>query len=78
MIDEKQKQLEEKYIDYQRFVGALLILASYLFLGAMIYTYIRPSDDGKWLLGLTLLALAVGFWFTYKQRRIKKTINEKR
>ncbi|NBJ68608.1 MULTISPECIES: YrhC family protein [Clostridia] len=76
-MDDKQKQLQYKYTDYQRFIGVLLILSMYLFLGAIINTYLRPSEDGVALIGLTLVALSVGFWLHYQQRRIKKLLDER-
>ncbi|AUJ26185.1 MULTISPECIES: YrhC family protein [Virgibacillus] len=75
-MDNKQR-LKYKYIDYQRFIGVLLILSMYLFLGAIINTYLRPSEDGIVLIGLTLVSLGAGFWLAYQQRQIKRKLDER-
>ncbi|SDQ47702.1 YrhC-like protein [Virgibacillus subterraneus] len=70
------EQLELKLKDYRRFTATLLILASYLYMGAIINTYIRQSPDGS---SLTLLAFATTFvagWLIYHSHRLKIKIQE--
>ncbi|CDQ39493.1 MULTISPECIES: YrhC family protein [Virgibacillus] len=78
MVNERLKQLQNKFKDYQRFIGALLILASYLWLGAMINTFIRPSNDGPVLLILAFLSVVLGIGLAFKQKQIKQEIEEER
>ncbi|MFD1362977.1 YrhC family protein [Lentibacillus salinarum] len=56
-------ELEAKLKDYRRFTATLLILASYLYMGAIINTYIHYSSDGKGLIILAFLTAVMAGWF---------------
>ncbi|MFC4558896.1 YrhC family protein [Virgibacillus kekensis] len=72
----KEQHLELKLKDYRRFVGTLLILASYLYLGSIIYLYVRQSSDGNFLVLMSLGAVLSAGWFLYRSHRLKAKINE--
>ncbi|TFJ94039.1 YrhC family protein [Lentibacillus salicampi] len=65
------QKLELKLKDYRRFTATLIILSSYLYMGAIINTYIHYSPDGR---GLTVLSFAVALvagWLGFRTHRLK-------
>ncbi|GAA0432198.1 MAG: YrhC family protein [Bacillota bacterium] len=78
MVNEKVKELESKLKDFQRFIGTLLILSSYLYLGAIINTFMRPSTDGKILMLLAFVTVLSGILLATKQRKIKIELEKER
>ncbi|MFB4166554.1 YrhC family protein [Virgibacillus sp. JSM 102003] len=70
------EQLELKLKDYRRFTATLLILASYLYMGAIINTYIRQSPDGSSLTLLSFATTVVAGWLIYQSHRMKIKIQE--
>ncbi|WP_042223383.1 YrhC family protein [Oceanobacillus manasiensis] len=75
---DKQKKLELKSKDYHRFIAVLLILSSYLYMGAIINTYMKPSGNGDLLFVLSLGGIATGIILAIKQLNIKKEIENER
>ncbi|MFD2630909.1 YrhC family protein [Oceanobacillus kapialis] len=69
---DKQKKLELKMKDYRRFIAVLLILSSYLYMGAIINTYLKPSAHGDILFVLSLGGIVTGIVLAVKQLNIKK------
>ncbi|HLR61088.1 MAG TPA: YrhC family protein [Lentibacillus sp.] len=69
MRHQKQKK-ETKLADYRRFTVTLLILASYLYMGAVINTHINYSADGKALTLLSFASAAIAGWFSFRTRRL--------
>nr|WP_255637602.1 YrhC family protein [Virgibacillus salarius] len=70
--------MESKLKDFQRFIGTLLILSSYLYLGAIINTFMRPSTDGKILMLLAFVTVLSGILLATKQRKIKIELEKER
>lgn len=70
------EQLELKLKDYRRFIVTVLILASYLYMGAIINTYIRYSPDGRSLTILAFAATVAAGWLIYQSHRVKIKIQE--
>lgn len=75
---DQQKKLELKWKDYQRFTAVLLILSSYLYMGAIINTYMQPSSNGDMLFVLSLAGIITGIILAVKQLNIKKEIENER
>ncbi|HLR80585.1 MAG TPA: YrhC family protein [Bacillota bacterium] len=61
--------------DYRRFVAVLLIVGTYLYLGAVHNIFIQPADDGTKLLGVSSLCLLTGVWFVYKYVQLNKSLH---
>lgn len=72
----KIEQLEIQFKDYHRFIGVLLIASCYLYMGAMINVYIRPTSDGALLCHLSLLSVMICTCFAFKLYKIKIQIEE--
>ncbi|WP_164668533.1 YrhC family protein [Virgibacillus doumboii] len=75
-MKDNKDQLNIKLKDNQRFIATLLILASYLYIGAFINTYIKLSPDGS---GLTILAFAITILagiLTFQSHRMKIKIEK--
>ncbi|AIF45386.1 YrhC family protein [Virgibacillus sp. SK37] len=77
-MKDKKKELENQLIDYQRFVSALLILSSYLYMGGLIKTYLQPSSHGGILFLLSLISVSAGIWFIGKGKGIQDKISQER
>lgn len=75
-MNPEAKELEAKRKDYKRFITTLLIISIYLYMGAIMDTYIRPTGDGRILIGLSCGMLVAAAWFTVKYRKIKGKIEE--
>ncbi|MFD1038563.1 YrhC family protein [Virgibacillus byunsanensis] len=75
-MNENIEFLQLKLKDYQRFIVTLLILSSYLYMGAIINTYIQPSSDGNALFNLSFTITIVAMFFFYKKHRIKKKLED--
>ncbi|WP_163970076.1 YrhC family protein [Oceanobacillus halotolerans] len=65
-----------KLKDYQRFLVTLLILASYLYMGAIINTYIQPNHHSPYLYMLSLILIVLASIFLYKTIRIRKELQD--
>ncbi|RYG74770.1 hypothetical protein EU245_00895 [Lentibacillus lipolyticus] len=74
-----KEKLETKLKDFRRFTATLLILASYLYMGTVINTYIHYSPDG---IGLAVLAFAVtvaaGLFIIYSHQLKQKIQDNER
>ncbi|QKY69530.1 YrhC family protein [Lentibacillus sp. CBA3610] len=66
-----ENELKLKLKDYHRFSVTLLILASYLYMGAIINTYIHYSPDGSGLTILSFAAVTIAGWFSLQTHRLK-------
>lgn len=66
-----KERLELKLKDYQLFIATLLIVGSYLYMGAIINTYIRPSGDGEALFTLSLILVVSGIGLFDHRQRLK-------
>ncbi|MEC5422174.1 YrhC family protein [Virgibacillus sp. C22-A2] len=77
-MEDKAKQAELKLKDYQRFIAALLILSCYLYMGAVINTYISPSSDGVILLYLSLTSVVSGIILYFQKYRIERELENER
>lgn len=75
-MNPETKELEAKRKDYKRFITTLLIISVYLYMGAIMDTYIRPTGVGGILIGLSFGMLAAVAWFIVKYRKIKGKIEE--
>ncbi|SFA69646.1 YrhC-like protein [Lentibacillus halodurans] len=67
----QEKKLESKLKDYHRFAVTLLILGTYLYMGAIINTYFHYSPDGKGLSVLSFAAIIMAGWFHIRTHHIK-------
>ncbi|MYL46658.1 hypothetical protein GLV94_13490 [Virgibacillus halodenitrificans] len=77
-MEEKMRDLENQLIDYKRFVSALLILSSYLYMGGIIKTYLQPTSHGGILFLLSLISVSAGIWFIGKGKGIQDKISQER
>ncbi|WP_010531070.1 YrhC family protein [Lentibacillus jeotgali] len=68
----REQKTETKLADYRRFTVTLLILAVYLYIGAVINTYINYSADGKALTILSFTLAAIAGWFSFLTRRLSE------
>lgn len=75
-MDKKQTELEMKLKDFKRFVSTLIILSCYLYMGAVINLYFRPSDHGMVFVYLTIVTVLATMGFLYKYNKIKMTIEK--
>lgn len=57
-MNDRIKDLQLKLIDYRRFILTLFLLGTYLYIGAMMTTYIQHSSDGL-ILFIFSLAFAI-------------------
>ena len=75
-MDTKVKKLEIKLKDYHLFIYTLIILSVYFYIGSLIYTYIRPSNNGILLIFLTLITIISTTIFLYKYKKIQIDLEE--
>ncbi|WP_176555820.1 YrhC family protein [Virgibacillus ndiopensis] len=73
----KRKELELKLKDYKRFMITLLLLSIYLYLGAVIDTYIQPTNDGDFLFNLSFGMTVIVSLFGLRFRRLKAKLEER-
>jgi hypothetical protein len=52
----------------------LLVIGSYLYLGAITTTYIQPADGGNLLFILSLLTILSGIGYGYTSLKIKNQL----
>ncbi|HEX6595107.1 MAG TPA: YrhC family protein [Bacillota bacterium] len=74
-MNPQEKEIIVQLRDYRRFIAVLLIVGTYLFLGAVNNIFIQPADDGPKLLGLSFICLTAGIWFVYKYVQLNKTLH---
>ncbi|GAB3795168.1 YrhC family protein [Virgibacillus kimchii] len=67
----KRKQLILKQQDFRRFMAVLLIIGTYLYLGAITVTYIQPENGGTPLFVLSLLIILSGLGYGCASLKIK-------
>ncbi|MFD2759497.1 YrhC family protein [Lentibacillus juripiscarius] len=72
-----KEKLEMKLQDFRRFTVTLLILASYLYMGTVINTYIHYSPDGRGLAVLSFVVTAAAALFMLYSHYLKQKIKEK-
>lgn len=70
-MDINKRQLMLKQKDFTRFMAVLLIMGSYLYLGAVTVTYIQPANGGSLLFILSLLTVLSGLGYGYAAIKIK-------
>ncbi|WP_106497070.1 YrhC family protein [Lentibacillus sp. Marseille-P4043] len=75
-MDSKTKELELKLKDYQRFIITLLIISIYLYMGAIMDTYIRPKADGGLLTGLSFGMVTAAAGLIMKYRKMKSKVRK--
>ncbi|HLS07606.1 YrhC family protein [Lentibacillus sp.] len=75
-MQRQRQHLDLKLKDYRRFTVTLMILASYLYMGAIINTYIDYSPDGKGLTILSFLAAFTAGWLSFRAHRLKLKLRE--
>lgn len=75
-MNKEKKQLIEKQKDCRRFMVVLLIIGSYLYLGAVTTTYIQPANGGTLLFILSLLTILSGLGYGYTSLKIKKQLDQ--
>ncbi|WP_188453584.1 YrhC family protein [Virgibacillus oceani] len=73
----KRKELELKLKDYKHFIITLLLLSIYLYLGAVINTYVQPANDGEFLFNLSFGITLVIILFGLRFRRLKAKLEER-
>ncbi|MFA1820493.1 YrhC family protein [Virgibacillus oceani] len=73
-MDKSSKQLKLKQKDFRRFMGVLLVIGSYLYLGAVITTYIQPANGGNLLFIFSLLTVLSGIGYGLTSLKIKKQL----
>ncbi|MGY0694304.1 YrhC family protein [Virgibacillus sp. FSP13] len=76
-MEPKTKELELKLKDYHRFIITLLIISIYLYMGAVMDTYINPKADGGLLTGFSFGMVVVAAGFIMKFRKIKAMLEDK-
>lgn len=70
------EMLMAKLRDYHRFLGTLIVVGVYFYIGSLIQIYIRhEAGGGKYAL-LSVGCAVVGFLFTLKINQIKQKIEE--
>ena len=70
-MNKNKRQLILKQKDCRRFMTVLLVIGSYLYLGAVITTYIQPANGGNLLFFLSLLVILSGLGYGYTSLKIK-------
>lgn len=70
-MNKSKKKLMLKQKDCRRFMTVLLVIGSYLYLGAVTTTYIQPTSGGNVLFLLSLLAILSGIGYGYASLKIK-------
>lgn len=50
-------ELQKKIEDYNRFFMALMIVSTYAYLGVLIHNFIKPIENGQWLLPILFMSL---------------------
>lgn len=50
--------LQKKIEDYNRFFMTLMIVSTYAYLGVLIHYFIKPIENGNWLLPILLVSLS--------------------
>jgi len=70
------EELLKKLRDYHLFIGTLIVLGSYMYMGAIINIYVRPSGDGKTCVFLSLAFLAAGAVGLLRAKQIRIQIDE--
>lgn len=72
----KIEKLKIKAKDNKRFCIIMLILSTYVYMGAVNNTYIEPASDGTFLFYLSLALVGSGLLFLYRHNKIKSKIKE--
>lgn len=62
--------------DYHRFIGTLIVISSYLYIGAVINIYVRPQENGGSFLFLSLAMIAAGIVLLARVKRIRMNLDE--
>lgn len=75
-MDNKTLELTLKLKDYQRFVSTLIILSCYLYMGALINLYLRPSGHGMTFIYLTIASVLSSIVFLYRYKKLQIKVNE--
>lgn len=76
IMDNKLTDLQLKLKDYQRFISTLIILSSYLYMGAVINIYLQPTNNGITFIYLTIIAILSTTVLLYKYNQIKTDVEE--
>ncbi len=69
-------KLKMKMLDYERFIMTLIVLNCYLYMGAIITTYLQPSSNNQILFYLTVALIGVTALLIYKYKKIKDILEE--
>ncbi|MDY0408515.1 YrhC family protein [Virgibacillus soli] len=75
-MHDRRKQLVQKISDYKHFIVVLLIVSSYLYVGAYHDLYMDPREDGETLILLSLLLVITSGLFFIRMLRLKKRIKK--
>jgi len=70
------EMLMAKLRDYHRFLGTLIVVGAYFYIGSLIQIYIRHEAGGTKYALLSVGCVIVGFLFTFRINKIKKEIEE--
>jgi len=65
-----------KLQDYNRFIGTLLVISSYFYIGALIQLFIKHGPDGIKFTLLSLVFAGTGYWFYALTNKIRVQIDE--
>lgn len=74
-MNNRFKKLEQKLKDYQRFIVTLLIMCTYVYLGALNDLYVYPSEDGTKLLLISFGMSIAGLVFMFRFQQLKKRLD---
>lgn len=76
MKDNYLEKLELLRKDIDRYIATLIILSSYFYIGAIINTFLKPSNDSIPLFMLTILTIVSTVVCLYKQHHVIKKIEK--
>ena len=73
---DRQRALRLKLKDYQFFIAVLLIISSYLYMGAIFNMFSDSSKNGIDLLLLSFIMTVTGLGLQFHRNRLKKKLEQ--
>lgn len=76
VVNNSEKKLHEKMVDYRRFGILMLVVGAFFYLGVILPTETKVIKDLYLMMGTTTLFLSGSIFFFIKSREIQNKLTE--